>query len=57
MRLSQELQNESTRVHEQKMEVKGRLELANSSRQNLEEQLQRLQKENTKLQVREVCEW
>ena len=51
LRLCQELQTESVRVQEQKTEVKGQLEAAQSSRQGLEEQLQRLQRENTQLQV------
>ena len=51
LRLSQELQTESARVQEQRTEVKGQLETANSSRQSLDEKLQRLQKENTQLQV------
>ena len=51
LRLSQELQSESSRIQEQKTEVRGQLEAAQSSRQSLEEQLQRLQRDNTQLQV------
>ena len=51
LRLSQELQAESARIQEQKTEVRGQLEAAVTSRQSLEEQLQRLQRENTQLQV------
>ena len=51
LRLSQELQAESARIQEQKTEVRGQLEVAVTSRQSLEEQVQRLQRENTQLQV------
>ena len=52
MRLFQELQNETSRTKEQKTEVIGQLQEAQSERQSIKEQLQRLQRESTQLQVR-----
>lgn len=51
MRIFHELQGQSSRLQEQKTEVAGQLHEAQSGRQNLEEKLQHLQRENTQLQV------
>lgn len=51
VRLFRELQGQSSRLQEQKTEVTGQLQEAQSGRQNLEEKLQCLQRDNTQLQV------
>ena len=51
VRIFHELQGQSSRLQDQKTEVAGQLQEAQSGRQNLEEKLQQLQRENTQLQV------
>ena len=51
LRLFRELEGESSRAREQGEEMEGQLKVAEAGRQGLAEQVERLQRENTQLQV------